>query len=44
VGPRSEEPAEDVETRLTKLAALKEKGLITEEEFAQRKAQILSEL
>jgi membrane protease subunit (stomatin/prohibitin family) len=36
--------AEDVETRLTKLASLKEKGLITEEEFAQRKAQILSEL
>jgi len=42
--PPAAAPAEDVETRLLKLASLKEKGLITEEEFAQRKAQILSEL
>ncbi len=46
--PQQQAPAppavEDVETRLMKLASLKEKGLITDEEFAQRRAQILSEI
>jgi membrane protease subunit (stomatin/prohibitin family) len=45
--PQQQAPAggaDDIEARLTKLASLKEKGLITDEEFAQRKAQILSEI
>jgi len=33
-----------VEERLEKLASLKEKGLITDEEFATRKAEILKEI
>jgi membrane protease subunit (stomatin/prohibitin family) len=34
----------DVEARLEKLASLKEKDLITEEEFAARKAEIIKEI
>ncbi len=37
-------PAASVEERLEKLAGLKEKGLITDEEFAARKVEILKEV
>lgn len=52
--PQSQQPAQpqggaagggmDVEARLEKLASLKEKDLITQEEFAARKAEILKEI
>lgn len=37
-------PAASIEERLEKLADLKEKGLITDEEFAARKGEILKEI
>ncbi|MEO7112165.1 MAG: SHOCT domain-containing protein, partial [Polyangiaceae bacterium] len=37
-------PAVSLEDRLMKLASLKEKGLITEAEFTQRKGVILAEI
>ncbi len=42
--PAPAAPVEDVETRLTKLASLKEKGLISDEEFAAKRQAILDEI
>lgn len=39
--PAPAQPQEDLETKLTKLKALKDKGLITEEEYEAKKKSIL---
>lgn len=36
-------PLEDIEARLRRLNSLKEEGLITEEEYAEKRKQILAE-
>jgi Short C-terminal domain len=41
VPPPSSAPAVDVVTQLKELAALKEQGILTEEEFAAQKAKVL---
>jgi hypothetical protein len=40
--PQYAEPAPDPIEQLTKLAALKDQGILTEEEFAAQKAKLLS--
>ena len=40
--PPAPAPEEDVITQLERLGALKAQGILTEEEFAQQKAQILN--
>ncbi len=42
--PAAAAPATSLEDRLAKLASLKDKGLITEAEFTQRKGSILAEI
>jgi hypothetical protein len=38
------EPAPDPIEQLSKLAALKDQGVLTDEEFAQQKAKVLAEM
>ncbi|WP_104168669.1 SHOCT domain-containing protein [Arthrobacter sp. SX1312] len=40
--PAAPEPAKDMITQLRELAALKEDGILTEEEFAAQKARLLA--
>ena len=41
---RSAAPADDIPAQIQKLAALKEQGILTEDEFAAKKAELLAKM
>ena len=43
-GAANKEPAKDIPAEIEKLAELKDKGIITEEEFQQKKQELLERI